>query len=90
MTAAAVLLLPVAYIRGRISRWEGAVFLAFYAAYVLFLLLSAQQHEALEPFSEIMLFFVIPVVSLVLIVMVVEERRTRAAAGRGRRRLTRR
>ncbi len=82
MTAAAVLLLPVAYIRSRISRWEGALFLVFYASYVTFLLLTAQQHQALEPFSEIMVFIIVPVVALLLGGLVAEERHARMRSRR--------
>ena len=31
----------------RIARWEGALFLGYYAAYVLYLILAATQHAAL-------------------------------------------
>ena len=41
MIAVAVACLPVFFTGIRISRWEGALFLFYYAAYVLYLILAA-------------------------------------------------
>ena len=60
MLAVALACLPI-FITGReIARWEGAVFLLYYAAYTAYLILAAQQHDALPVFSQAMLIFVIP------------------------------
>lgn len=69
MLAALVACMPV-FLTGReIARWEGALFLAYYVAYVAYLILAAQQHDALPAFSSAMLSFVLPlsVVSLVVV-----------------------
>jgi cation:H+ antiporter len=59
MLAAAVLCLPI-FVGGRINRWEGGLFLAYYIAYTVYLLLDASGHDALGPYSTIMLGFVVP------------------------------
>jgi len=64
MVAVALACLPVFFTGGRISRGEGAVFLGYYAAYVLFLVLGATQHAGLGPLSAAMLWFVIPMTVL--------------------------
>jgi cation:H+ antiporter len=66
MLAAAVACLPIFYTGHRIARWEGGVFLSYYAAYVLYLILGSLHHEASGPFSTIMLAFVIPLTALTL------------------------
>ncbi len=70
MCAVALACLPV-FLTGReIARWEGGVFLLYYAAYVVYLALAAQQHDALAPFSSAMLGFVIPLTLVTLVVSV--------------------
>jgi cation:H+ antiporter len=60
MTAVAVACLPLMARGHRIPRWQGALFLAYYAAYLLYLALAQQQHAALARFSAVMLEFVLP------------------------------
>jgi cation:H+ antiporter len=60
MSAAALVCLPVFFTGGRISRWEGALLLGYYAAYVAYLVLGASSHESLGAFSAAMVFFVLP------------------------------
>ena len=68
MTAVALACLPV-FLSGReIARWEGGLFLLYYAAYVAYLILAAQQHDALEAFSSVMLSFVLPLTVVTLVV----------------------
>jgi len=68
MLAVALACLPV-FLTGReIARWEGAVFLGYYAAYVSYLILAAQQHAALGVFSATMLGFVVPLTVITLVV----------------------
>ena len=69
MLATAVACLPVAFTRGHIDRWEGALFLAGYAAYVLWLFLSATAQEAASVYGWWMLWFVGPLVGLTLAVL---------------------
>jgi cation:H+ antiporter len=73
MLAVAFACLPV-FVTGReIARWEGAVFLAYYAAYTATLVLAAQQHAALPAFSAVMLGFVIPLTVVTLVVLVLRR-----------------
>lgn len=74
MLAVALACLPI-FLSGReIARWEGGVFLGYYIAYVAYLILAAQQHEALGPFSSVMLGFVIPLTVVTLVVSVIRHR----------------
>jgi len=69
MLAVALACLPV-FVTGReIARWEGGVFLLYYTAYVAYLILAAQQHDALGVFSGVMLSFVIPITVVTLVVV---------------------
>jgi cation:H+ antiporter len=71
MLAVALACLPV-FMSGReIARWEGGVFVAYYVAYVAYLILAAQQHDALGAFSTAMLSFVVPITVVTLVVMMI-------------------
>jgi cation:H+ antiporter len=67
MIAVAVACLPIFFTDYLIERWEGGLFLAYYVAYTLYLVLNASQHEALSTFSAVMLWFVIPITMVTLI-----------------------
>lgn len=73
MIAAAIALLPIAFTGFVIQRWEGALFLALYVSYVVYLVLWATDHDALEGFTAIMSAFVLPIVALTLALLVVYE-----------------
>jgi len=49
------------------------VFLLYYVFYVAFLILAAQKHAALEPFSTVMMSFVIPITVITMIVVLVRK-----------------
>jgi cation:H+ antiporter len=71
MLAVALACLPI-FLTGReIARWEGGVFLGYYAAYVAYLILAAQRHAALAGFSAAMLGFVVPLTVVTLVVVVI-------------------
>ena len=74
MLAVAIACLPVFFTGREIARWEGALFLGYYAAYVAYLILAAQQHDALPAFSNVMLVFVIPLTLATLIAVLVRKR----------------
>ena len=75
MLAVALACLPV-FVTGReIARWEGAVFVGYYVAYVAYLILAAQQHAALPVFSNVMLGFVVPLTVVTLIAMLLRPAR---------------
>jgi cation:H+ antiporter len=73
MIAVALACLPV-FVTGReIARWEGGVFLAYYAAYVAYLILAAQQHDALPAYSAAMMSFVIPITIITFVVLLLRK-----------------
>jgi len=80
MLAVALACLPVFMTGREIARWEGAVFLAFYAAYVMYLILAAQEHALLPMFSTAMLSFVVPLTVITLVVAVIRKPAVPAAA----------
>jgi len=68
MLAVAFACLPILLTGREIARWEGAVFLGYYAFYLLYLVLAAQQHESLQAFSSVMLSYVMPLTAVTLLV----------------------
>jgi len=79
MIAVAAASLPVFLLGRSIGRRRGLLFLAYYAAYVVYLVLGAQQHDALEEFSAVMLSFVLPITIVTLVAMVIREQQSRDA-----------
>lgn len=69
MIAVAIACLPVFFTGYLISRWEGIVFLGYYVAYNLWLLLNSTQHEHLAFFNAVMLQFVIPLTVMTLAIL---------------------
>jgi cation:H+ antiporter len=60
MFAASLACLPILFSGGRISRGEGILFLGYYLAYAVFLVLTALQHGSLGIYTFAMFWFVIP------------------------------
>lgn len=77
MIVVAFACLPIFFTGGLISRQEGALFLGYYAAYTLYLVLAASHHDALPSFSTAMLYFVIPLTIVTLIIIALREIRGR-------------
>jgi cation:H+ antiporter len=73
MLAVALACLPVFISGRRIARWEGALFLGYYVAYVTYLVLAAQQHAALPMFSGAMLSFIVPLTVVTLLVVMLRR-----------------
>ncbi|WP_402464140.1 calcium/sodium antiporter [Isoptericola aurantiacus] len=73
MVAVAVALVPVALTGQAIVRWEGALFVGLYVAYLAFVLLAATDHEALQPFSAAFFGFVLPVTGVWLVALAAYE-----------------
>ena len=74
MLAAAIGALPI-FLTGRsISRWEGGVFLLFYTIYTAYLVLSAQEHDALDSFGSLVVGFVAPILVVTLVVTLLRNR----------------
>jgi len=80
MIAVALACLPIFFTGFKISRWEGLLFFACYAAYALYLFLAATEHSALPALSAAMLFFVLPLTGVTLGVLAYRQwRRSRSA-----------
>jgi cation:H+ antiporter len=76
MLAAAVACFPV-FLTGRvIERWEGMLFLAYYVAYTVYLILAATHHGALHGFSGAMLGYVLPLTVVALVVSLLRSNAT--------------
>ena len=73
--AVAVACLPIFYSGRRIDRWEGFLFLLYYVAYTVYLILNATQAEALPEYINAMLWFVLPLTIITLAIVSVQEKR---------------
>jgi cation:H+ antiporter len=80
MSAVSVACLPIFFTGYRIARWEGLLFLAYYAGYTLYLILDAARHDALPEYSAMMGLFVIPLTVVTLAVLTVRALRMRRGA----------
>ncbi|MCY1547614.1 K+-dependent Na+/Ca+ exchanger [compost metagenome] len=69
MIAVAVACLPIFFAGYRINRWEGLLFLAYYAAYILYLALFATGRPLAQTFGEAMLGYVLPLTAVTLAVI---------------------
>ena len=85
MLATAIALLPIAFTGFVIARWEGGLFVVLYVTYTAYLVLASTQHAALEGFTDVMLWFVLPLIGLTLVVFTAFE----VGVIRGRRLLVR-
>jgi cation:H+ antiporter len=66
MITAAVACLPIFFTGHVIARWEGALFLGYYIAYALYVILAATRHASISAFGKAMMCFVIPLTVLTL------------------------
>ncbi|MCA1732263.1 MAG: calcium/sodium antiporter, partial [Acidobacteria bacterium] len=81
MIAVAICCLPVFFTGYRVARWEGAVFLAYYIAYMAYIVLEASDRAAL--FGRAMAWFVIPLTLVTLGVVTVRAIREKQGAAGG-------
>ncbi|HMO58885.1 MAG TPA: calcium/sodium antiporter [Roseiflexaceae bacterium] len=80
MLVVALACLPIFLRGGRIDRWEGVLFLVYYAAYTIYLILFATENTLLPLFSSAMIFFVVPLTVVTLVVLLLFEWRQRRLA----------
>lgn len=66
MIGVAIAALPVFFTGYAIARWEGLMFLAFYAAYLAYLVLGATDSPVLPGYRDALVFFVLPLTALTL------------------------
>ena len=67
--AGAVACLPITFSGHLIARWEGVLFLGYYAAYTAYVILAASAHDALPAFSAAMVWFVLPITAVTVLVV---------------------
>jgi cation:H+ antiporter len=73
MIAATLALLPITFTGFKIARWEGALFVFVYFAYIIFLILDSTGHDAASGFTTILLWFVLPLIFATLIALTAYE-----------------
>jgi len=84
MLAVAVACLPIFAEGFILRRWQGAVFLSYYVAYLVWLGLDAAEHDLQSAFSSLMLYFAVPLTALTVIVVAyraIGQRRGGLSAG---------
>jgi cation:H+ antiporter len=81
MVAVSVACLPIFFVGHCLARWEGFLFLGYYAAYVAYLLLDASGHDALPEFRAAMVGFVLPLTIVTLLVRAGRAWRSRRGGG---------
>lgn len=69
MIAVAIACLPIFFSGYRINRWEGLLFVIYYAAYTLYLVLSAGDRPFAETFADAMLGYALPLTAMTLLVI---------------------
>lgn len=80
MVAVALICLPIFFVGGCVTRGEGALFLGYYLAYTVYLVLGAKRHDALSGYTEIMGTYVIPFT--VATILILAWRHWRATGGK--------
>jgi cation:H+ antiporter len=66
MVAVAVACLPIFVTGHSIDRWEGGLFLGYYAAYTVYLVLDATEHPLFPHFVDAMALFALPLTAVTL------------------------
>ncbi len=69
MIAVALACLPIFFTGYRIARWEGTLFLAYYIAYTMYLILDAVKHDVLMAYNTVLFGFVAPLTGITLAVL---------------------
>ncbi len=77
MIAVAIACLPIFANGYALRRWEGALFLAFYAAYLVYLVLESTDHAVADEYAVGILGFMAPLSIVTLIVIWTRERKRR-------------
>jgi cation:H+ antiporter len=69
MVIVSIACLPVFFSNRRIGRWEGLMFLGYYAAYVTWLILDARGHDALVDYRAVLLYVALPLTAVTIAVV---------------------
>jgi cation:H+ antiporter len=81
MIAVALACLPIFFTGRTIARWEGFIFVAYYAAYTIYLILYAQQHTALNTYGFVMMTVVLPLTFITIATLGVKGLRDQRSIG---------
>lgn len=73
LIAASLLCIPIFYTGFRIARWEGGIFLFFYLSYLFYLYLFNTGHVWLDGFTNLMIYFALPAIGLILFIATLLE-----------------
>lgn len=76
MLAVAAAALPIFFTGYRISRWEGALFVGYYLAYLLFLFFELRDPASADLLRTAIVFFVAPLTGLTLAILALRQLRT--------------
>ena len=74
--AVAFACLPIFSSGQRIDRWEALLFLFYYVAYTGYLILNTTRHEVFPTYTNILLWFVLPLTVVILIISGIREKLT--------------
>ncbi len=66
MVAVAVACLPIFANGYVLNRWEGTAFLVMYAGYIVWLVLDATEHASRDSYGNVVLYFVVPIVTITI------------------------
>ena len=77
MVVIMVACLPIFFTGMAISRWEGAMFLGYYAAYTAYLMMQSRLSGVPPAFKTAMLYFVLPITAVTMCVLTWREWRQR-------------
>ncbi len=75
MVAVAVACLPIFATGYVLRRWEGIAFLGYYVAYVVWLVVDANDHDVRNSYGLVMVYFVVPITAMTIAVIFVRYRR---------------
>lgn len=81
MIAVAVACLPIFFSGYRINRWEGLLFVGYYAAYTLYLVMNAGGQPFAQLFGAAMLGYALPLTAVTLLVITAQSWRKGRAQG---------
>ena len=62
---------PVFFNGFQIKRWEGALFVGYYVAYTVYLILYSSHHDALDEYTLAMGYFVLPLTGIALVLTLI-------------------
>lgn len=73
MIVVALACLPIFFTAMMIRRWEGALFLVYYVAYLMYLILDATHSSFSRTYGQALIFFAVPLTAVTLVVLAGRE-----------------